>query len=132
MPAKERRNLVIGQSGGATAVINASLVGAFEAARENERFDEIYGMHYGIEGMLREDLIDLRRQPASLWPRLRTTPSTALGSCRYKLKDDDPEHILALFKRYQIHDMLYLGGNDSADTSHLLAQAAQQQGYDLR
>ena len=132
MSAKGRRNLVIGQSGGATAVINASLVGAFETARENEHFDEIYGMRYGIEGLLKEDLIDLRRQPASLWPRLRTTPGAALGSCRYKLKNDDPEHILALFQHYQIHDMLYLGGNDSAETSHRLAQAAQQQGYDLR
>ena len=130
MSTKARRNLVIGQSGGATAVINASLVGAFEAAQASGRFDEIYGMHYGIEGLLQEDLIDLRRQPASLWPRLRDTPATALGSCRYKLKDDDPGRVLSIFKRYEIHDMLYLGGNDSANTSHRMAQAAE--GYDLR
>src|SRR5947209_19945393 len=131
MSAKGRRNLVIGQSGGATAVINASLVGAFETARENEHFDEIYGMHYGIEGLLKEDLIDLRRQPASLWPRLLHTPSAALGSCRYQLQDGDEERILRLLQRYHIGYLLYTGGNDSADTSHRLAQAAREQGHDL-
>ena len=78
-PARQR-NVLIGQSGGATAVINASLVGAFEAAHTDARVGEIYGMHYGIEGLLKEDLIDLQRQPASLWPRLLRTPSAALGS----------------------------------------------------
>src|SRR5438045_8724475 len=132
MSAKGRRNLVIGQSGGATAVVKASLVGAVETAGGNEHFDEIYGMRYGIEGLLKEDLIDLRRQPASLWPRLRTTPGAALGSCRYKLKNDDPEHILALFQHYQIHDMLYLGGTDSTKTSNRLTQEAQPPASDHR
>src|SRR2546423_10404999 len=86
LPAKQG-NVLIGQSGGATAVINATLVGAFEAAHSDARVGEIYGMHYGIEGFLKEDLIDLRRQPANLWPRLLHTPSAALGSCRYQLQD---------------------------------------------
>jgi 6-phosphofructokinase len=66
-------NIVIGQSGGATAVINASLVGAVEAALTSERVEGIFGMRYGIEGFLREDLIDLRRQPAHIWPQLLHT-----------------------------------------------------------
>lgn len=132
MAKARRRNLVIGQSGGATAVINASLAGAFSAAQESQQFDEIYGMHYAIEGFLKEDLLDLRQQPADLWPRLRMTPASALGSCRYKLKDDDAPRLFALFERYAIHDMLYMGGNDSADTAHRLMQMAQQRGYELR
>jgi len=65
-----RGNLIIGQSGGATAVINASLVGAVKAALEDSRIDGIYGMRHGIEGLLKEDLIDLRLQPASIWSQL--------------------------------------------------------------
>jgi len=131
LSSAKQRNLLIGQSGGATAVINASLVGAFEAAHTDARVGEIYGMHYGIEGLLKEDLIDLRRQPASLWPRLLRTPSAALGSCRYQLQDGDVERILTLLRRYHVGYVLYTGGNDSADTSHRLAEAARAQGHDL-
>jgi 6-phosphofructokinase len=125
-------NLIIGQSGGATAVINASLVGAFEEAQKSQRFDGILAMHYGIEGFLREDILDLRRQPPDLWPRLIHTPSAALGTCRYKLHDSDPDRVIELFRRYNIRFLLYIGGNDSADTAHRLAQAAQRAGYELQ
>jgi len=125
-------NLIIGQSGGATAVINASLVGAVEAGLAEERIDGIYGMLHGIEGLLNEDIIDLRRQPSSVWSRLLYTPSAALGTCRYKLKDEDPERVIAIFRKYDIHSLLYIGGNDSADTAHRLALAAQHMNYDLR
>jgi len=125
-------NLIIGQSGGATAVINASLVGAMEAAMKDTHIDCIYGMLHGIEGLLKEDIIDLRQEPADLWPRLLVTPSAALGSCRYKLLEDDPERAVAILRRYDIHYMLYIGGNDSADTAHCLAQAAQHLDYDLQ
>jgi len=125
-------NLIIGQSGGATAVINASLVGAVEAAMKDTRIDGIYGMLHGIEGLIKEDIIDLRQEPADLWPKLLVTPSAALGSCRYKLLEDDPERAVAILRRYDIHYMLYIGGNDSADTAHCLAQAAQHLGYDLQ
>lgn len=124
-------NLIIGQSGGATAVINASLVGAVEAALAEERIDGIYGMLHGIEGLLKEDLIDLRRQSSSVWTRLLYTPSAALGTCRYKLKDEDPERVIAIFRQYDIHFLLYIGGNDSADTAHRLALTAQHMNYDL-
>jgi 6-phosphofructokinase len=125
-------NLVIGQSGGATAVINASLVGAVNRAIQDARIDGIYGMKYGVEGLLREELIDLRQQPADLWPRLLHTPSAALGSCRYKLQDEDPARVIEILRRYDIHMLLYIGGNDSADTAQRVAAAARQMGYDLR
>ncbi len=124
-------HLIIGQSGGATAVINASLVGAVEAALADERIGNIYGMLYGVEGLLKEDIIDLRLEPVDLWPRVARTPSAALGSCRYKLKDEDPERVVEILKRYDIHAILYIGGNDSADTTHRIAHAAQQRGYEL-
>ncbi len=125
-------NLIIGQSGGATAVINASFVGAVEAALKDTSIGNIYGMHHGIEGLLEEDIFDLRQQPTELWPRLLITPSAALGSCRYKLQREDPERVIALLRKYDIHYLLYIGGNDSADTAHRLAQAALHIGYDLQ
>ena len=124
-------NLIIGQSGGATAVINASLVGAFREALKNERIDGIYGMRYGIQGLLEEDIIDLRQQPAQVWSQLLSAPSAALGSCRYKLKDEDPARVIDIFRRYNIRYLLYIGGNDSADTTHQVAEAAQQSTYEL-
>jgi 6-phosphofructokinase len=126
-----RKKLIIGQSGGATAVINASLVGAVEAALADERIEGIYGMLHGIEGLLKEDLIDLRHQPLHIWSRLIHTPSAALGTCRYKLEDEDPGRAIAILRRYDIHYLLYIGGNDSADTAHRLAQAARHVDYDL-
>ncbi len=124
-------NLIIGQSGGATAVINASLVGAIKAAFADQRIDGVYGMLNGIQGLLKEDIIDLRQQPSSLWSQLLHTPSAALGSCRYKLQEHDLEHTIEILRRHNIRYMLYIGGNDSADTAHRLNQAAQQLNYEL-
>nr|HET6901812.1 6-phosphofructokinase [Ktedonobacteraceae bacterium] len=125
-------NVIIGQSGGATAVINASLVGAVEAAMQETRIGDIYGMRHGIEGFLQEDILDLRQQPIDIWQRLLHTPSAALGSCRYKLQEDDPARVISLFRKYNIRYLVYIGGNDSADTAHRLAQFAQQSGYNLQ
>jgi 6-phosphofructokinase 1 len=88
-------------------------------------------MHYGIEGLLKEDLIDLGQQPSTLWARLLHTPSAALGTCRYKLQKGDPELAVEILRRYNVRYVLYIGGNDSADTAHRLSQAAQQSGYEL-
>ena len=132
MQARIHGNLIIGQSGGATAVINASLVGAVEAALADRRIDGIYGMHYGIQGLLAEDIVDLRREPMYLWPKIARTPSAALGTCRYKLQQNDPERAVEILKRYDIRYVLYIGGNDSADTAHQLAQVAEQAGHDLQ
>ena len=115
-------NMIIGQSGGPTAVINSSLAGAFEAA-EAAGIKKIYGMHYGIEGFLNENILDLRKhiknaQDVSL---LKRTPSAFLGSCRYKLpkiegNEDVYEKIFSIMEKYDIQYFLYNGGNDSMDT----------------
>lgn len=131
MLSKLAGNLIIGQSGGATTVINASLVGVVEAAFTDQRIGAVYGMLHGIEGLHKEEVIDLHQQPVGIWQQLLHTPSAALGSCRYKLHDHDIEHTINILKRYDIHHMLYIGGNDSADTAHRLAKATQQMGYDL-
>jgi 6-phosphofructokinase 1 len=125
-------NLIIGQSGGATAVINASLVGAIEAALQEGQIDNMYGMLHGIEGFLKEDIIDLRRQPSDILTGVLHTPSAALGSCRYKLQEHDPERVIDLLRKYNIHYLIYIGGNDSADTTHRLAEAARYVGYELQ
>src|SRR6266699_5510219 len=96
------------------------------------RIAGIYGMRYGIEGLLKDELIDLRKQPTGRWSRLLHTPSAALGSCRYKLQEGDPERAIELLRRYDVHYLLYIGGNDSADTAHRLALAAQGMGYELQ
>ena len=132
MSATARGNLIIGQSGGATAVINASVVGAVTTALSDSRIDGIYGMQNGIEGLLKEDILDLRRQPSTLWQQLLYTPSAALGSCRYKLQAEDPTRAVEILRRYNVRYVLYIGGNDSADTAHRLAQAAQHSGYELQ
>ena len=132
MAATTHGNLIIGQSGGATAVINGSLVGAIEAAQADRRIDGIYGMHYGIQGLLAEDIVDLRREPAYLWSKIAQTPSAALGTCRYKLEQHDPERAIEILRRHNVRYVLYIGGNDSADTAHRLTQAAQRVGYELQ
>lgn len=125
-------NLLVGQSGGATAVINASLVGVIEAARAEPTVGAVIGMRHGIEGLLGEDLLDLGRQPADLLARLRRTPSAALGTGRHKLRDADLDRALALLQRQHIRYFIYIGGNDSADTAHRLHEHARARGYDLR
>ncbi len=127
-------NLLVGQSGGATAVINASLAGVVEAALAAPpgTIGEIIGMRRGVEGLLAEELIDLRRQPPGTFDLLRRTPSAALGTCRYKLRDDDLPRALAILRRYDVRFLLYIGGNDSADTAHRLHVYARERGYELR
>lgn len=125
-------NLIVGQSGGCTAVINSSLAGVVEAALRSEDVGEVYGMRHGVEGLLRGELIDLRAEPAGAWCALRRTPSAALGSARYKLREDDLERILGSLQRLNVRYFTYIGGNDSADTAHRVSQAAARRGYDLR
>ncbi len=127
-----RGNLLVGQSGGATAVINASLVGVVEAALGAPAVGEILGMRRGVEGLLREELVDLRRQPPGTFDLLRRTPSAALGTCRYKLRDDDLDRALAILRRHDVRFLLYIGGNDSADTAHRLHEYARGRGHELR
>jgi len=127
-----RGNLVVGQSGGPTAVINASLAGVVQAALRHDAIDGIYGMRHGIAGLLREELVDLRRESAETIERLRHTPSAALGSCRHKLSAVDYERALRVLRAHSVRYFIYIGGNDSADTSHRLAELAAREDYELR
>ncbi len=127
-----RGNLLVGQSGGPTAVINASLVGAVEEALRHEAINEIYGMRHGVQGLLREDLADLRRISAETLERLKRTPSAALGSCRHSLSHEECERILRILRAHDVRYFLYIGGNGSAATSHSLARLAAGQGYEMR
>jgi 6-phosphofructokinase 1 len=128
----QRGHMLIGQSGGPTAVINASLVGAVHEAQRLDAVDGIYGALNGIEGALERRIIDMRRESVETLERLMHTPSAALGSCRYRLQPDDPERAVDLMRDLGVRYFLYIGGNDSADTAHRIAQAAETMQYDLR
>jgi 6-phosphofructokinase 1 len=123
----------VGQSGGPTAVINASVAGIVAEALNHECVEEIYGALNGVLGILQEDLIDLASESQQQIRALRHTPGAALGTCRYKLKkQSDFERVLEVFKAHNIRYFFYIGGNDSQDTADKISKLAQQQGYDLR
>jgi len=124
-------NLLIGQSGGPTAVINNSLVGIVEEAMQYDAIEGIYGMVHAIRGLLKEDLVDLRRETPKTLELLRSTPASALGTARYKVTDDDYERILDLLIKYDIRYFFYIGGNDSMDTTHKVANLAASRGYEM-
>jgi 6-phosphofructokinase 1 len=123
--------LLVGQSGGATAVINASLVGVVEAALSPGRFGRVLGAKNGIEGLLNGALFDLSRLGSTQRDLLRRTPSAALGTGRYKLQDGDLDRALDLMAMQGITAFVYIGGNDSADTAHCLALRAAERGQNL-
>jgi 6-phosphofructokinase len=130
------RNVVVAQSGGPSPVINNSLRGVVETcAGVPERFGTLYAGYHGIEGVLREELLDLSVQDAEEIALLRTTPAAgAVGTCRYKLKvsqQEDLERIVEVFKAHDVGYFFYIGGNDSMDTAHKVAQLAHERGLDL-
>ncbi len=130
------RNVVIAQSGGPTPVINASLRGVVETCREYpDTFGAIYAGYHGIEGVLKEELLDLSAQPAEEIALLSATPAAgAIGTCRYKLKAtqaEDFERIVQVFQAHDVGYFFYNGGNDSMDTAHKVAQLAHERGLDL-
>ncbi|HYH13457.1 MAG TPA: diphosphate--fructose-6-phosphate 1-phosphotransferase [Thermomicrobiales bacterium] len=124
--------MVIGQSGGATAVINASLVGAIQVGLERADVGRVLGMHNGIEGLLTGRFTELGDLSPEERATLGRTPSAALGTGRYKLRDADLGPILEICERENIRWFLYIGGNDSADTALRLARHADTQGSELR
>ena len=130
-----RRNLVVAQSGGPTPVINNSLRGIVEAARQFDNIGAVYGGKHGIEGVLKEELIDLSAQPAEEIALLRVSPAAgSIGTCRYKLKAnqaEDFDRVIDVFRAHDVGYFLYIGGNDSMDTANKVAQLAQQRGLDL-
>jgi ATP-dependent phosphofructokinase / diphosphate-dependent phosphofructokinase len=133
-------NLLVAQSGGPTAVINASLAGVIHEAGHHEDIEEIYGGANGILGILNEELVDINEEKARTIQGLRYTPAAGLGTCRYKLdfkkKPElaarDMDRLFAVFEAHNIRYFFYIGGNDSQDTSHKIHEEALKRNYPLR
>ena len=129
------KNLVVAQSGGPTPVINSSLQGIIEAARDTAAMGAVYGANHGIEGVLKEELLDLSAQPREEVAFLRFTPAAgSIGTCRYKLKkgqDEDFQRVIDVFRAHDVGYFMYIGGNDSMDTANKVAQLAHERGLDL-
>jgi 6-phosphofructokinase 1 len=132
-----RGNAVVAQSGGPTSVINASACGVIQEALHQSLIEQLYGANNGILGIIQEDLFDLRAESADTIAGLRSTPSAAIGSCRYKLGDlvndrDKYERVLEVFRAHNIRYFLYIGGNDSMDTADKVNRLATEKGYEFR
>ncbi|HXG08194.1 MAG TPA: 6-phosphofructokinase [Gemmataceae bacterium] len=137
MAEQLRGNAVVAQSGGPTAVINASACGVIQECLRQSAIADIYGANNGILGIVHEDLFDLRAESAETIEGLRRTPSAAIGSCRYKLGDltndrDKYQRLLDVFRAHNIRYFFYIGGNDSMDTADKLNRLAQAENYELR
>ena len=132
-----KQNAFYAQSGGVTAVINASAAGVIETARKHkDRIGKVYAGRNGIIGALTEDLIDTGKDSAASIARLKTTPSGAFGSCRYKLKGLEEnraqyERLIEVFKAHNIGYFFYNGGGDSADTCLKVSQISEKLGYPI-
>lgn len=133
-----KKSVIVGQSGGPTAVINASLYGVLrEALKQEDSFDKVYGMINGIEGFLNGQIMDMKPlEKSGELELIRTTPGSYLGSCRYKLPEelDDPVYgkLFERFEEYGIGCFFYIGGNDSMDTVSKLSRWAKKNGSDIR
>lgn len=128
---------IIGQSGGPTSVINASTYGVIKTALESDVITAVYGAEYGIKGVLNDRLFDMGKEDPAELELLKYTPSSALGSCRYKMMDpdiDDTDYkrILEIFKKYDVRYFFYNGGNDSMDTCNKISKYMQRVGYECR
>ena len=128
---------VIGQSGGPTSVINASAYGVIRTALDCPDITAVYGMAHGIKGMLNDRLYDMGQEDAKELELLLNTPSSELGSCRYKIADPDVDEtdykrILEIFKKYNIRYFFYNGGNDSMDTCAKVSRFMAKSGYECR
>ena len=126
-------NVLVAQSGGPTAVINASLAGVIDEALNHECIEEIYGGLNGVLGILQENLIDLAEESQQAIRGLRYTPASALGTCRYKLrKEADFQRVVDVFKAHNIRYFFYIGGNDSQDTANKISKLAASTGWEMR
>lgn len=123
--------MVIGQSGGPTAVINQSLVGAILAAREQGVITGILGARHGLAGIMKEDFIDLSTQPLAQLEEIANTPAAALGSVRLKPGKEECARVFEVFKKHDVRFFFYVGGNDSAETAHIISQMAIDADYDF-
>ncbi len=125
-------NMVIAQSGGPTAVINQSLVGAIVEAKKHREIKGIYGSLHGLKGLLEERLCDLRKESPANLERVARTPSSALGSVRKKPTPEDCAKVFEVLRRHDIRFFFYIGGNDSAETTHIINEEARKAGFPIR
>ncbi len=120
----EKHNLIVAQGGGPTAVINASLAGVVAEAQKHPEIGRIYAGRGGIEGAMKEKFIDLTDMSARDIERLKFTPSSAVGSCRYKVTEKDHDRIIEVLRKHDIKYFFYNGGNDSMDTCNKVSKIA--------
>ncbi len=137
MSAALKGACIIGQSGGPSAVINASAYGVIKTALENENITKVYGAYHGIKGVLNDQLLVMDEEDPAELERLLYTPSSALGSCRYKIADPDDDEtdykrILEIFQKYNVRYFFYNGGNDSMDTCAKVSRYMAKVGYECR
>ena len=128
---------IFGQSGGPTSVINASAYGVIATALKNPNITRVRGAEHGIKGVLNDRLFDMGQEDPAELELLKYTPSSALGSCRYKMADPDVDdtdykRILEIFKKYDVRYFFYNGGNDSMDTCNKISKYMKKVGYDCR
>ena len=128
---------VIGQSGGPSAVINASAYGVIKTALESEYITTVYGANHGIKGVLNDRLMIMDKEDPKELEKMLYSPSSALGSCRYKIADPDVDdtdykRILEIFKKYNVRYFFYNGGNDSMDTCNKISRYCAKVGYECR
>jgi 6-phosphofructokinase 1 len=127
-----RGNALIGQSGGPTCVINQSLVGVIEEASKSSAIANVYGALHGIKGVLEDKLVDLGRESKATLEAVAATPCAALRSVRKKPTREECEQALRAFQRHDVRYFFYIGGNDSAETAHILNEIAVASNYDVR
>jgi ATP-dependent phosphofructokinase / diphosphate-dependent phosphofructokinase len=137
MAEELRGSLIIGQSGGPSPVINASCYGVIRTALDSGCITKVYGANYGIKGVLDDRLMIMDEEDRAELDLLPYTPSSALGSCRYKLADPDKDdtdfkRILEIFKKYDVRYFAYNGGNDSMDTCNKISKYMKKVGYECR
>ena len=123
---------VVAQGGGPTAVINQSLVGVALEARKHSQITHVYGARHGVSGILNEDFVDLSQATTHNLEMVAATPSSVLGSTRIKPDADFCEKIFEVLRAHDVRYFYYIGGNDSADTCHIVNNNATQAGYELR
>ena len=128
---------IIGQSGGPSAVINASCYGVIKTALDSEYITTVYGANHGIKGVLDDRLMIMDEEDPKELEKMLYTPSSALGSCRYKIADPDVDdtdykRILEIFKKYNVRYFFYNGGNDSMDTCNKISRYCAKVGYECR
>jgi len=125
-------NAIVSQSGGPTGVINASLVGVIEEVCKHSEIENLYGAIHAVQGIVKEDFIDLKKLSLDVLEAVAGSPSSALGSSRDKPDKEYCEKILSVFKKHDIRYFFYIGGNDSADTANIINVMAAEAGYELR